>query len=256
MSLSARNISVTRGGRAILRDVSLELEPGAFVALIGPNGAGKSTLLSVLAGLAAPDAGGVSLDGRTLTDLTPNDLAKRRAFLPQSPRAEWPISVERVIALGLTPHLPAFGGLPSALTEKIGKALIAFDLEGRRDQAADTLSGGELARAMLARALVGEPDILIADEPMSGLDPRHRLDTFARLAAYARDGKAVIASTHDLTLSARFADRIIALHDGQVAADGPVREALTADLLSKIFDVAACVTDAGAPNAVVDFAAP
>jgi iron complex transport system ATP-binding protein len=193
------------------------------------------------------------LDGAPLDTIAPQMLAQKRAYLPQNPRAEWPISVERVVALGLTPHLPTFGGLSPTLKEKIDGALAAFDLTDRRDQPADTLSGGELARAMLARALVGAPDILIVDEPMSGLDPAHKLDTFRRLAAYARAGKTVIASTHDLTMAARFATHILALNDGRSAADGPTETALTAALLTEIFAVRACVTNPGKADAFVDF---
>jgi iron complex transport system ATP-binding protein len=102
---------------------------------------------------------------------------QRRAYLPQNPRCEWPIAVERLVALGLTPILPAFGGLPAAFTARISAALEACDLAATPLKPATTLSGGELTRAMLARALVGDPDVLIVDEPMSGLDPRHALDT-------------------------------------------------------------------------------
>src|SRR4029077_14490197 len=136
------------------------------------------------------------------------------------PRCEWPISVERLIALGLTPVLPAFGGLPEAWRERLNAVIGTCDLEPNRDQAATTLSGGEFARGMLARALVGNPDILIVDEPMAGLDPRHVLDTVQRLLDLARAGKLVIAAVHDLTLAARYATRIVALNRVRVAADG------------------------------------
>ena len=105
--LTASNLTVRRGGRTILDDASVSFESGAFVAVIGANGAGKSTLLNAIAGLAKPDAGEVKLDGKRLSELSRGDLARRRAFLPQNPRCEWPISVERLVALGLTPHLPA-----------------------------------------------------------------------------------------------------------------------------------------------------
>lgn len=252
MTLAAKNITVRRGARTILDDVSFDLAPGAFVALIGANGAGKSTLLSVLAGLLTPESGEATLNGHALTSITPRDLAKARAFLPQNAHVEWPISVERVVALGLTPHLPAFGDLSPSLREKVRAALSQCDLADRADQAANTLSGGELARAMLARAMVGEPGVLIVDEPMSGLDPRHRLETMAALAAYARSGRAVICSTHDLTLAARYADRVIALHRGKVAAD-TTAAALSAETLATVFDTPVRVLNAGQRDALVDF---
>lgn len=253
--LSAARLKLVRSGRTILDGVSAEFESGHLIGLIGGNGAGKSTLLSVLAGLLRPDAGTVSLDGEALSRIQPKALARRRAYLPQSPRAEWPISVERLVALGLTPQLPAFGRLPELLKPRVELALEACDLLDYRDQAATTLSGGELARAMLARALVGEPDILIADEPIAGLDPRHALDTMSRLASLARQGTLVIAALHDLTLAARYATRILALHQGRLIADGPTSQVLTPALLREAFRVEACVSGSG-EGAYVDFVAP
>jgi iron complex transport system ATP-binding protein len=175
-------------------------------------------------------------------------LARRRAFLPQNPQLEWPISVERLVALGLTPHLPPFGGLPPAMHGAIDAALDAFDLTVLRDQPATTLSGGEFARAMLARATVATPDILIVDEPVTGLDPKHAIDSMLRLKAYAAAGRLVIASLHDLTLAARHASRIVGLQHGRVAGEGP----LTPALIHRLFDIESRVQGEGA-NVTVDF---
>jgi iron complex transport system ATP-binding protein len=252
--LVATGIRVTRGGRRILDDVALSLEGGCFVALLGANGAGKSTLLSILAGMLAPDAGSVTLDEVALATISRRALARRRGFLPQSPRAEWPITVERLVALGLTPQLPAFGALPAAYDEQITAALATCDLLDRRTQTATTLSGGELGRAMLARALVGNPDILIADEPLAGLDPRHALEGIVRLRALADSGKLVIASIHDLTLAARYATHIAVLREGALIAHGPTAPTLTSALVRDAFDIDACVSGQG-HDALVDFVA-
>jgi iron complex transport system ATP-binding protein len=254
-TLDAANIFVRRGARAILDDVSLHAESGDFVAIIGANGAGKSTLLSVLAGLLSADSGAVMLDGISIRALSGMQLARRRAYLPQNPRCEWPISVERLVALGLTPTLPALGGLPASFGPKITQALQACDLLDHREQPATTLSGGELARAMLARALVADPDVLIVDEPIAGLDPKHALDTARRLQLLARGGKLVIASIHDLTLAGRYASRIFALSNGRVVGDGATRETLTPALIRSAFEVEACVS--GTPGSVyVDYVLP
>jgi iron complex transport system ATP-binding protein len=250
--LHASGIRVQRAQRRILDEVSLHAEAGEFIAIIGANGAGKSTLLSVLAGLLRPDAGNVTLDGVPIQHLSGMKLARRRAYLPQNPRCEWPISVERLVALGLTPTLPAFGGLPASFEPMITRALQACDLLDHRRQSATTLSGGELARAMLARALVADPDVLIVDEPIAGLDPKHALDTAQRLSALARSGKLVIASVHDLTLAARYSDRIFALWNGRVQGDGPTESTLTPALIRSAFDVAACIGGTRG-NAYVDF---
>jgi iron complex transport system ATP-binding protein len=253
--LHASRISVRRDARVILDDVSLHAESGDFVAVIGANGAGKSTLLSVLAGLLKPNAGTVALDGVSIHAISGLKLAQRRAYLPQNPRCEWPITVERLVALGLTPTLPALGGLPACFGPRITQALQACDLMDRRAQPATTLSGGELARAMLARALVAEPDVLIIDEPISGLDPKHALDTARRLQLLAKGGKLVIASIHDLTLAGRYASRIFALTQGRVQGDGSTQATLTPELIRSAFDVEACVS--GTPgNVYVDYALP
>jgi iron complex transport system ATP-binding protein len=244
--LLAEHVRVRKGDRVILDDVSMEAGAADFLAVIGPNGAGKSTLLSVLAGLTRSEKGprgsGVTLDGKFFSQIPPRILAARRAYLPQNPVCEWPLSVERLVALGLTPRLPAFGGLPQGFEPAIARALEACDLTGRRTQAVTTLSGGEFSRAMLARALVGEPDILIVDEPVTGLDPRHALDCARRLADYASNGKLVIAALHDLTLAARHATRILALKDGKVAGSG----ALTSALIKELFAVEAEIRGEGA----------
>jgi iron complex transport system ATP-binding protein len=241
--LAARDVTVRRDGRAIVDGVSLSAGPGDFIAVIGPNGAGKSTLLSVLAGLLKPDSGQVALDGQPLA--TGKALARRRAYLPQNARCEWPLSVERLVALGLTPALPAFGGLPDAYDTRIAKALEVCDLTAHRTQPVTTLSGGELMRAMLARALVGDPAILIVDEPVAGLDPRHALETMRLLAAFAGRGRLVIAAMHDLTLAGRSANRIVALKEGRLKGDGPAT-GMTAQLVRDVFDVEARISGNGA----------
>jgi iron complex transport system ATP-binding protein len=238
--LAAEHITVTRGARTILRDVSIQAHAGEFIAVLGPNGAGKSTLLKVLAGLLKPDTGQVMLDARTLAR-TPG-LARLRAYLPQNPQLEWPISVERLVALGLTPHLPATGGLPRNFAGPITRALEQCDLLAKRDQAATTISGGEFARAMLARAIVGAPKILIVDEPITGLDPRHAMASMRLLSDIARSGTLVIASLHDLTLAVRHCSRFILLVDGAMTADTGL---LTEELIHRAFGVAALLTGQG-----------
>ncbi|MBO9575302.1 MAG: ABC transporter ATP-binding protein [Sphingobium sp.] len=252
-ALTAKDVAVRRNGRAIVDAVSLRLESGMFVALLGPNGAGKSTLLSCLAGLVRPDEGSISLDDSDLTAIGLKALARRRAFLPQSPRAEWPVSVERLVALGLTPQLPAFGGLPAEMTARVADMLAQVDLTVHRDQPATTLSGGELACAMLARAMVGDPDILLIDEPLTGLDPRHALDGIARLRALADAGKLVLASMHDLTLAARHASHVAVMREGRLAAFGETATTLTAALLRDVFEVDVRISAAGTATATVDF---
>ena len=253
--LEAHALTVRRGGRTILSQVSWRAAAGEFVAVIGPNGAGKSTLLSVLAGLLLPDTGIVRLDGADCRTIGSKALARRRSYLPQNPRCDWALPVERLVALGLTPVLPVFGGLSADHQDRIARVLAVCDLTEHSQQAATTLSGGELARAMLARALVSDPDILIVDEPTAGLDPRHALDCMDRLRLLAHSGKLVVAALHDLTLAARHATRIIAIQDGKLSADGPPTEVLVPERLRTIFAVEAQINE-GSGGRYVDFLGP
>jgi iron complex transport system ATP-binding protein len=237
--LQAQNIVVERGGRRVVDDVSAAWVSPGLIAVIGPNGAGKSTFLSALAGLLTPEGGAVTLDGAPLLSIDRRALAKRRAYLPQSARCEWAISVERVVALGLTPFLPAFGDLPANEAKRVADMLALCDLTEKREQVVTTLSGGELARTMLARAMVGDPEVLIADEPIAGLDPKHAIDAMRRLRDLSRRGRLVIVALHDLSLAARYADRVLALKDGRVIAEGATAEVMSAELLKQVFDVEA-----------------
>ncbi|MET0371747.1 MAG: ABC transporter ATP-binding protein [Sphingobium sp.] len=231
------HIVARRGERTILDNLSLRFAAGRLTAVIGPNGAGKSTMLDVAAGLLAPDGGAVQLGETPLPAIGRKALAQRRAYLPQRAAVEWPVSVERVVALGLTPSLPAFGALPDALVPAVEDALAACDLLALRDRPATTLSGGELARAMLARAIVGDPELLIVDEPTAGLDPRHAIDAMRRLRARADAGRTVILAIHDLDLALNHAHDLVTIRDGRLLAAGSVETVATEAMLSALYDV-------------------
>jgi iron complex transport system ATP-binding protein len=253
-TLVASDLVVRRDGRSIVQGVSLSANAGEFIAVVGANGAGKSTLLATLAGLLKADAGRIELNGTSIAQLSGTMLARTRAYLPQNARCEWPISVERLVALGLTPTLPVFGGFTAVDQSKITRALETCDLLAQREQPATSLSGGELARAMLARAFVSDPALLIVDEPVAGLDPSHALRAMRRLRSFATEGRLVIASMHDLTLAARYATRIIALRHGRVECDGPM-DGLTPDLIRAVFEIEARVLGSAAQT-YIDYLDP
>lgn len=236
-AVALRGVAVRRGGRLVLDGVDATFAAGRLTAVIGPNGAGKSTLLEVAAGLLAPDTGVVTLDGAPLHRWSRRALAMRRAYLPQAPRVDWAMSVERVVALGLTAHLPAFGDLPPAWRARVEAAIVRHDLTTLRDRPATRLSGGELARVMLARATVGDPAVLIVDEPTAGLDPRHARDAGRALRALADAGCTVVAALHDLDLALRVADDVVAVRDGRVVARGAVDAVFTDAVLEALYDV-------------------
>jgi len=248
--LKAAGLRLGLNGRAILGGVDVSFARGEVSAVIGPNGAGKSTLLACLAGLRRPDDGTVDLDDADIRRLSPRARARRMGFLPQTPEIAWSVDVETLVGLGRTPFVGALG-LGAADREAVARALAATDMTGMSQRVVTTLSGGERARALIARALAGEPDWLLADEPMTGLDPGHQLDAADLFRKMAADGRGVVVTLHDLSLAARVADKIVVLAGGRVLADGRPAEALTPQVLAEAYGIEARVV-AGAGGPVVE----
>ncbi len=236
-SLQASGIGVTRGGRQILRGVSLEVEPGELVGLIGPNGAGKSTLLAVMAGLSKADHGQVMLSGKPLHTLSDTTRAQLLGWLEQTSTVHWPVSVEYLVTLGRIPYLSSWQSPSAEDREAVNRALTATDCDRFRDQSVMTLSGGELTRVMLARALAVEPMLLLADEPTAALDIGHQLQTMDYLRAFASGQRACVVVLHDLSLAARYCDRVYLLDDGKLLADGKPAAVLTKENIRHVYEV-------------------
>ncbi|MCA0405632.1 MAG: ABC transporter ATP-binding protein [Proteobacteria bacterium] len=235
--ITARGLSVSLAGRSIISPLDLEFSSGQLVVLLGPNGAGKTTLLRALAGLQ-PAHGHIALEGAALGDVPRAALARKLAFLPQGHHAHWPLAVREIVALGRLPHGlndPARPGKQDRAA--VERALMRMDVAHLAERAITTLSGGERARVMMSRVLAVEAPILFADEPTAALDPRHQISVVAALREEARAGKLVVAVTHDLALAARYADRIVVLDKGLVAADGPPREALADEVLRAVYGI-------------------
>ena len=243
--LAADRLRVRLGGRDVLDGVTLALQPGQVTAVIGPNGAGKSTLLACLAGLRKPDAGQALLDATPIATLAHRDRARRIGFLPQTPEIAWAVDVETLVGLGRTPYAGA-RGLSTADHEAVARALDAADITAFARRDVTTLSGGERARALIARALAGEPEWLLADEPFAGLDPGHLLDAAQLFRRFADAGRGVVLTLHDLSLAARLADRLIVLAEGRVLADGSALEALSPSVLAAAYGVEARLSQGAA----------
>lgn len=229
-------LTIRAGGHMLLDRVSVAFKPGRITAIIGPNGAGKSTLLRTLAGLLVPDEGLVSLGEALLRDMPVRERARRIGYLPQDARAHWAITVRTLVELGRLPFRAALGGMLSAIDqESIAAALASTETVDLADRTVDTLSGGEQARAMLARVLAGAPQWLLADEPFAALDIAHRHALARPLRAAAQAGQGVVIVVHDLSLALRLADDAVLLRQGRVAASGAVRDVLSPDILEHVF---------------------
>jgi iron complex transport system ATP-binding protein len=242
MTLVAEAVRVELGGRMVLDGVDVALRPGELVAVLGANGAGKSTLLRALAGQAPLAGGAVTLDGRPLETWSARERARRIAYLPQARHVAWPLSVAAVVALGRLPHRGRLAGVSPEDRAAVTAALTAMDVLALAERPVSALSGGELGRVLVARALAQGTDHLIADEPTAGLDPAHALGLFAHLAQLAAAGRAVAVATHDLSLAVRHASRILLLQAGRTLVfDTPVA-ALTEHRLAQAFAIRATIT--------------
>ena len=226
------------GDHTVLEDFSLVAEPGTVTALLGSNGAGKSTALRALARLLRPRAGTVTLDGRDVWQLPQRTFVRHVAFVPQTEAVAWPMTVEHAVLLGRVPHRGWLLPYTAEDREALSTALRQVDLEALRDRSLDSLSGGERRRALLARALAQDAEVLLLDEPGAHLDLRHQVELFDLLARLARErGAAVVLSLHDLNLASLFADRAVLLSEGRILAQGLCQEVLTPDLLRRTFGI-------------------
>ncbi len=237
MTLCAETLTLALGGATILDSVSATFVPGRVTAVLGPNGAGKSTLLACLAGLRNADSGSVRLGGVARAAVPRRELARRIGFLPQEADVHWDIDVATLVALGRFPHRGRWGD-SEVDRAAVARAMSATDCARFAGRIVNTLSGGERARVLLARVLAGEPQWLLADEPLANLDPAHQLDGLDCLRSVARAGAGVVVVLHDLNHAARVADDLLLMRGGRVVAQGPPDAVLTPALIAETYGVA------------------
>lgn len=235
-ALDVRDLSVAYGERVALRGVSLSLAPGRLLGLVGPNGSGKTTLVRAVSGVVPPRAGAVWLNGEDALRMSPREVALRVAVVPQNPQLPPAFTALELVLMGRTPYLRLLQTESEADASAARRAMLATDtweLAGRR---LGELSGGERQRLLVARALAQETPVLLLDEPTAHLDVGHQAATLGLMRRLCRsEGKAVLAAVHDLTLAAQFCDRLVMLHCGEVAAEGPPGEVLTPERLRQVY---------------------
>ena len=236
--LKASNLTFAYGERVALREVSVSLAPGQLVGILGPNGSGKSTLIRTLFGQLHARSGSIEWDEKPIDAWRRRDLARRVAYLPQSPSADPDQTVLDVLRLGRAPYWHAFGiesEHDEVVVRRVCSQLALDDLLARP---ISDLSGGQRQRVFVGRCLVQEPAALLLDEPSTFLDLRHQLELFRMLRMLATDKSiGVLIASHDLNLAAMFCDRLMLLREGAVAAEGPPADVLRADVIESVFDV-------------------
>jgi iron complex transport system ATP-binding protein len=237
MNFQTRDLVVRYGGakRRALEGVTMDVPDGALYAVLGPNGSGKSTLMRALLGVLRPETGSVLVGGRETRSWTRRELARAVGAVPQAEHLAFPISVGDFVGMGRYPHLGALRTEGERDRRAIASALELCDVAALQERDVTTLSGGELQRVRIARALAQEPSALVLDEPTASLDVRHEMSIFQLLRASAARGMTVLLITHHINLAARFADRLLLLDRGMVAAEGEVADVFREETLKKVY---------------------
>lgn len=229
-----RGIEFAYADRAVLRGVTALAPTGQVTGLLGVNGSGKSTLLKLIAGVNSMQGGSLLLNGEAITAYGRLERARRISYLSQRTQPAWDIPATDLVALGALPY-PEWKR--AQRTHAIEHAMRETDCLHLAERDITALSAGELQRVLLARLLVGDAQLVLADEPTNGLDPRHQLDTMACFQRLAQQGKTVVVVLHDLHLAEQFCDQIVMLHEGRVHANGPTAAVFTADNLRHVFSI-------------------
>ncbi|MCO1335568.1 ABC transporter ATP-binding protein [Microbulbifer sp. OS29] len=232
LTVDCESLELTRGLKNVLREINCTFKPSELTAVIGPNGAGKSSLLQCIAGVLTPESGQITFDGEKAHKLPATQRARLGAYLPQSEMPAWSLSGANLVALGLLPW-----GRPRDRETRVRRAMAMVDAQAFADRPVTELSGGELRRVQLARLLVGQAPLLIADEPTAALDIRHQLQLMQNFRRLADMGKTVILALHDLNLAARFCDRVLLLQEGVLLAGGTPQAVFTPALIGEAYGV-------------------
>ena len=243
--IELNSVGLALDGRAILKNVSLQVFPGEVLALVGPNGAGKSSLLSVMSGDVQATTGGALLQGRDVSKYRVDEAARQRSVLMQSNEVSFPFTVAEIVEMGRAPwaRTTSLADDNKAIAEALEKADVEHLVERRFNQ----LSGGERARVSLARVLAQRTPVVLLDEPTAALDLKHQESVMKTVREIAGQGRAVVVVVHDLSVAAGYADRVAMVVEGKIAAVGSPREVITAKRVSEVYGVAVDIETVGSP---------
>ncbi|GFM78569.1 ferric citrate ABC transporter ATP-binding protein FecE [Pseudomonas cichorii] len=253
--LQAQQLDIGYGDTRIVQALSFSPPPGKVTALIGPNGCGKSTLLKAFARILTPQSGTLSLDGQAYAQLSPRELARKIAFLPQVLPIPEGVSVRQLVAYGRSPHNSLWGRLSGADRSSVDQALQRMELEALAERPLSDLSGGQRQRAWLAMVLAQDAAIVLLDEPTTYLDISHQVELLDLMRQLSAEGKTVITVLHDINQACRYADHLAVMQAGRLVASGTPDEVLDAELVSRVFDVQVQIMRepvAGTPMCIVE----
>lgn len=237
MTLRCQGLRLAHGSHTVLDGIDLELRPGAVTLLAGRNGSGKSTLLRILCGLVAPQHGMVALDARPIGAIPSRERARRLGLVPQQVDCPFEFTGRELVELGRHPHRGAFSAPSAADHRAVDEAIAAVDAASFADRPVTTLSGGELRRIAIARALATEASILLLDEPTANLDAEHALQLVTLLTGLAARGVTLLVASHDLNLLGPCASELLLLHEGRIAHRGTPEQVLTEAAVEQVFGV-------------------
>ncbi len=241
--VSAREITVGYGGEPVIPALSLDVAPGDFMVVVGPNGCGKSTLLKTLARVNRPSSGRVDLDGEDLHRMRGRPVAQRISLLPQTATAPEGITVAELVARGRHPHHTLLRQWSAEDERSVAAALERTHLTDEADTQVSSLSGGQRQRAWVAMVLAQDTEVILLDEPTTFLDIAHQYELLELFAELNAEGRTIVAVLHDLNQAARFASRLVVMHEGRVHGDGAPATVLTGQLVHEVFGLAADVVD-------------
>ena len=256
MSIEAKDLTFSYGREDVLKDLSFSAGAGELVAVLGPNGVGKSTFFGCLLGFLKPRLGEVRIEGKRILSLSPRELARHIAYIPQSTPQTFNYTVRDLVMMGMTNQIPIFSAPKPEHREKALRALESLGIAHLAERGSGSISGGERQLALLARALVQEAKVLIMDEPTANLDYGNSFRVMQRVQELGEQGYTVIFSTHEPNQAFRYATRVLALLNGGVLADGTPETALTEELLGRLYGVGVAVRGAEVENMLFRLSIP